>query len=347
MSLQLSNITKEFALKGKEVFTAVSNVSLKIHQGEFCTLLGPSGCGKTTLLRMIAGFEVPTSGEIHYHDKIINNVPPQKRGFPMVFQSYALFPHKNVRDNISYGLQLRRYAKEQIREKVDSIISLIGLNENQDKFPHQMSGGQQQRVALARALVLEPEIILFDEPLSNLDAKLRVYMRDEIKSIQKKFGITAIYVTHDQEEAFAISDRIAVINKGKIEQFDPPHQLYYHPNNEFVAKFVGDANIITINKTSSNSFHILGVEYQFDNTKTKHVDAISSVMIRPENIDIVENAKHNGIIKQKTFLGSKLQFLIECNGILLTISAPYSDELYHQNSVDISFRFQEQYFHFL
>ena len=228
---------------GKD-FYAVKDTSLTIEPGSFVTLLGPSGCGKTTTLRMIAGFESPDEGEIYLGDEPINELTPNKRDTAMVFQSYALLPHYNVFDNVAYGLKLRKVPKDEIRERVMKILDLVELSGMEGRMTNQLSGGQQQRVALARALVIEPSVLLFDEPLSNLDAKLRVTMRTEIRRIQQEVGITAVYVTHDQSEAMALSDNIIIMNKGVVAQMGTPQEIYYHPVNEFVADFIGEANFL-------------------------------------------------------------------------------------------------------
>ena len=228
---------------GKD-FYAVKDTSLDIEPGSFVTLLGPSGCGKTTTLRMIAGFESPDEGEIYLGDEPINELTPNKRDTAMVFQSYALLPHYNVFDNVAYGLKLRKVPKDEIRERVMRILDLVELTGMEARMTNQLSGGQQQRVALARALVIEPSVLLFDEPLSNLDAKLRVSMRTEIRRIQQEVGITAIYVTHDQSEAMALSDKIIIMNKGVVAQMGTPQEIYYHPVSEFVADFIGEANFL-------------------------------------------------------------------------------------------------------
>ena len=228
---------------GKD-FYAVKDTSLEIKPGSFVTLLGPSGCGKTTTLRMIAGFESPDEGEIYLGGEAINALTPNKRDTAMVFQSYALLPHYNIFDNVAYGLKLRKMDKATIQEKVTRILKLVGLEGMEARMTNQLSGGQQQRVALARALVLEPGVLLFDEPLSNLDAKLRVTMRTEIRRIQQDAGITAIYVTHDQSEAMALSDQIIIMEKGVVAQIGTPQEIYYHPASEFVADFIGEANFL-------------------------------------------------------------------------------------------------------
>ncbi len=236
---------------GKD-FYAVKDANLEIAPGSFVTLLGPSGCGKTTTLRMIAGFESPDEGEIYLGGEPINALTPNKRDTAMVFQSYALLPHYNIFDNVAYGLKLRHMDKATIKEKVTNILKLVGLEGMEARMTNQLSGGQQQRVALARALVLEPGVLLFDEPLSNLDAKLRVTMRTEIRRIQQEAGITAVYVTHDQSEAMALSDQIIIMEKGDVRQIGTPQEIYYHPANEFVADFIGEANFLRGELTEKN-----------------------------------------------------------------------------------------------
>ena len=243
--VRLEHISKIYQdPKTKEDFYAVKDANLEIKPGSFVTLLGPSGCGKTTTLRMIAGFESPDEGEIYLGDEAINAMTPNKRDTAMVFQSYALLPHYNIFDNVAYGLKLRKLDKETIKEKVTNILKLVGLEGMEARMTNQLSGGQQQRVALARALVLEPGVLLFDELLSNLDAKLRVSMRTEIRRIQQEAGITAIYVTHDQSEAMALSDEIIIMEKGVVAQIGTPEEIYYHPASEFVADFIGEANFL-------------------------------------------------------------------------------------------------------
>lgn len=240
VSVELRNITlirEGFELRIKH---------LKAKEGEFLTLLGPSGCGKTTTLRIIAGFEKPSTGDVYFGEKLMNGVPPYERGIGIVFQDYALFPHMNVFENVAFGLKLKKFPKREIEEKVEWALRLVGLEGFEKRYPEQLSGGQKQRVALARALVIEPKVLLLDEPLSNLDAKIRERLRGEIKRIQKELGITTIYVTHDQEEAMAISDRIAIMNVGHIEQVGRPLELYYKPKTEFVARFLGLSNILEL-----------------------------------------------------------------------------------------------------
>ncbi|MEM4411511.1 MAG: ABC transporter ATP-binding protein [Thermofilum sp.] len=232
--VEVKNLLKRF---GKVV--AVDRVSFEVKDGEFMVLLGPSGCGKTTTLRLIAGLETPDDGEIYIGDRLVNDLPPKDRDIAMVFQNYALYPHMKVYDNIAFPLKIRKFPKEEIDKRVREVAKLLRIEELLDRYPRQLSGGQQQRVALGRALVRKPQVFLMDEPLSNLDAKLRVYMRAELKRLQRELGITTIYVTHDQAEAMTMADRVAVMNEGKVMQLASPHELYYKPANTFVAGFIG------------------------------------------------------------------------------------------------------------
>src|SRR4030066_2482594 len=248
MNIRLQKVVKKFG-----TLEAVSDVSLEIQDGELFTLLGPSGCGKTTLLRLIGGFHKPDSGEIYVGDRPVAPIPPYERNIGMVFQNYALWPHMTIFDNIAYGLKLKRFPREKISSQVLQALKLVNLTGLEKRYPGQLSGGQQQRVALARALVLNPDVLLLDEPLSNLDAKIRIQVRAEIRKLQKELGITTIYVTHDQEEALTLSDRIAVINLGKILQIGLPRDLYERPHNPFVADFIGINNLIPGNVQEINA----------------------------------------------------------------------------------------------
>ncbi len=239
MRIAVENLTKRFG-----PLAVVSDVTLSIQEGELFTLLGPSGCGKTTLLRLVAGFYAPDAGEIRFDDRVVNAVPPHERGIGMVFQNYALWPHMTVFENVSYGLKLRKISQAEIAGRVEEVLENVKLSGMGERYPGQLSGGQQQRVALARALILNPKILLLDEPLSNLDAKIRIQVRAEIRKLQKDLGITTLYVTHDQEEALTLSDRIAVFNQGKVFQVGAPKQLYERPASRFVADFIGINNLI-------------------------------------------------------------------------------------------------------
>jgi spermidine/putrescine transport system ATP-binding protein len=237
--VELRNVTKRFG-----GFTAVEAINLSIQAGEFLTLLGPSGCGKTTLLRMISGFETPTEGSVWLDGRDVTHLPPYRRNVNQVFQSYALFPHLTVAENIGFGLKMQKLPKAEIAQRVEQVTGLVSLAGMEQRKPSQLSGGQRQRVALARAIVCQPKVLLLDEPLSALDAKLRHLMQVELKRLQKKLGITFVFVTHDQEEALTMSDRIAVVNKGRIEQLGPSSEIYHSPKTTFVANFIGQANII-------------------------------------------------------------------------------------------------------
>jgi iron(III) transport system ATP-binding protein len=240
INLSVKDLVKEFSSGAR----AVDSINFAVPKGSLFTLLGPSGCGKTTTLRMIAGLENPTSGQILFDNEDYTHFPPHRREIGMVFQSYALFPHMTVFENVAYGLKIRNINRTEIRQRVENVLELVGLAQTIDRKPSQMSGGQQQRIALARALVYDPKVLLLDEPLSNLDAKLRVYMREEIRKIQKKAGITTIYVTHDQEEALSIADYIAVMHNGRISQLGKSYDIYEHPASILVADFIGKANFL-------------------------------------------------------------------------------------------------------
>ncbi len=292
---------------GKD-FYAVLDTSLEIAPGSFVTLLGPSGCGKTTTLRMIAGFESPDEGEIYLGDEPINELTPNKRDTAMVFQSYALLPHYNVFDNVAYGLKLRKVPKAEIRERVMNILDLVELTGMEARMTNQLSGGQQQRVALARALVIEPSVLLFDEPLSNLDAKLRVSMRTEIRRIQQSVGITAIYVTHDQSEAMALSDQIIVMNKGVVAQMGTPQEIYYHPVNEFVADFIGEANFLkgSLDRIERGKavLNIQGNQLEVDARQDMERGKEYTVVLRPEAATLADQGGMPCRVVLSCFMGS-------------------------------------------
>ncbi len=319
MRVELSNITKLFG-----PLRAVDNVSLTIGEGEFFTLLGPSGCGKTTLLRAIAGFYSPDAGEIRFGDRLINHIPAHRRETGMVFQNYALFPHLSVFDNIAYGLRARKIPKPEIAERIGRIIKSVQLEGLEQRAPSQLSGGQQQRVALARALVISPQILLMDEPLSNLDAKLRVSMREEIRRIQKELGITTIYVTHDQEEAMAVSDRIAILNRGSLEQVGTPAEIYYRPESRFAAEFMGSSNIIEMDVTGWDRDHSritaeVGGQTFFLRGENP-AGARITLSVRPEWIRVVaapQDGEANilpGTVLSSTFLGSMIRYRVSGPG---------------------------------
>ena len=310
---------------GKD-FYAVKDNSLVIEPGEFVTLLGPSGCGKTTTLRMIAGFESPDEGEIYLGDEAINALTPNKRDTAMVFQSYALLPHYNVFDNVAYGLKLRHVPKEEIRERVMKIIDLVELTGMEGRMTNQLSGGQQQRVALARALVIEPSVLLFDEPLSNLDAKLRVTMRTEIRRIQQEVGITAIYVTHDQSEAMALSDRIIIMRSGVVEQIGSPQEIYYHPVNEFVADFIGEANFLKgrLEALSDNraQLNVSGDICHAAPVPGMEVGRDYTIVLRPEAASLAEEGGLPCEVVLSCFMGSYQNYHVKVGDTLVKLTDP-------------------------
>lgn len=337
--VSLKNIVKEFSTPdGTGIFRAVDNVSVDIHEGEFVTLLGPSGCGKTTILRMIAGFEVPTAGDIYFGDAKVNDLSPDKRDSTMVFQSYALFPHYNVFDNIAYGLKNKKMSHDTIKDKVKAILELVGLESLESRNTNQLSGGQQQRVALARALVMEPAVLLFDEPLSNLDAKLRVYMRSEIRKIQRRIGLTSIYVTHDQDEAMSLSDRIIVMNKGVIEQVGTPHEIYQRPVSRFVAEFIGKANFIpaTVEEKSADKVKVKIFD-KFYNVSVANTDELQLgeeiyAVLRPEALAIAEEGVAKGSVLSSTYMGSVQEYTIDVAGVTMELEQenPVGKRVFHE-----------------
>ena len=310
---------------GKD-FYAVKDTSLTIEPGSFVTLLGPSGCGKTTTLRMIAGFESPDEGEIYLGDEAINALTPNKRDTAMVFQSYALLPHYNVFDNVAYGLKLRHVPKEEIRERVMKILDLVELTGMEGRMTNQLSGGQQQRVALARALVIEPSVLLFDEPLSNLDAKLRVTMRTEIRRIQQEVGITAIYVTHDQSEAMALSDRIIIMRSGVVEQIGSPQEIYYHPVNEFVADFIGEANFLKgrLEALSDNraQLNVSGDICHAAPVPGMEVGKDYTIVLRPEAASLAEEGGLPCEVVLSCFMGSYQNYHVKVGDTLVKLTDP-------------------------
>lgn len=308
--LNLSDICVSYDKK----HNVLEGLNLEIEEGELVSLLGPSGCGKTTTLRVVAGFIEPVSGEFVLDGENLTHVPVHKRNFGLVFQSYALFPHLTVYDNVAFGLKVKKMNKDEINKKVMDILEVCDLKGFEKRFPAELSGGQRQRVALARALVVEPKLLLLDEPLSNLDAKLRINMRVEIKRLQSKLGITTLFVTHDQEECFSISDKVAVMNGGVIEQYDTPENIYSTPKTEFVARFIGFENFLDLKHEQGNIYTAKdGSQFTVDNGQEKDV---GKGTIRPDNIQIVplSNNTENTIVGKvlvRTFLGKSYQYELE------------------------------------
>lgn len=313
VAINIENVVKRF---GKD--TVIDGLSLNIKPGEFFTLLGPSGCGKTTLLRMIIGFNSIEGGQIKVDGKVINDIPTNKRNMGMVFQNYAIFPHMSVKDNIAFGLKNRKVPKNEIEKRVDEILKVVKIDHLKDRMPQKMSGGQQQRIALARAIVIHPEVLLMDEPLSNLDAKLRTEMRNAIKQIQQQVGITTVYVTHDQEEALAVSDRIAVMNGGVIQQIDTPKTIYQRPANIFVSTFIGLSNIMNgmleSNEKGQAVVRIDNYRFQMNNIiKDYSANSPVKVSVRPEEF-IINRETEEGIpviVKSSVFLGVATHYFVE------------------------------------
>ena len=342
--LSLVELTKTFSNTVSDV-TAVDHINLDIRPGEFITLLGPSGCGKTTTLRMIAGFEDATSGQVMLDGENMVVVPPNKRPMSMVFQSYALFPHLSVRENVAYGLRLRKKSTEEIKEEVDIALAAMNLTAMADRAPSQLSGGQQQRVALARAMVVRPKVLLFDEPLSNLDAKLRVKMRVEIRRMQKRLGISSVYVTHDQSEAMAMSDRIVVMNSGRIEQVDTPEEIYLHPASVFVADFVGRANFVPaqaqeVGEDGMAEIEALGQKIRVHSSEGAK-EAVREgketvVLVRPESMRIQPTDEKPatltgslGQVVTSIFYGETVEYEIETEfgSLVCVVSDPRAEDL--------------------
>ena len=353
--LELKELVKIFG-SGKDVVRAVDYVNLKVEEGELVTLLGPSGCGKTTILRMISGFEIPTSGKIFIDGEDVTSTPPNKRPTAMVFQNYALFPHMNVAQNIIYGPKIHGDSPDIAREKAEGVMKLVGLEKLGKRSPSQLSGGQQQRVSLARSLIMEPKVLLLDEPLSNLDAKLRVSMRLEIRKLQQRVGITSIYVTHDQEEAMSLSDRIVILKDGIIQQIGTPLEVYARPDNCFVADFIGKANFLetVVAEVISDKqvvIHLLGQRLTIPKVKkTFKKDEKALLVLRPESI-ILEKKKPDsitGTIHEIVFLGNQMTYLVELAGQLVTVemSNPQECDCF-QKGEEVSIRLPIKSLHLL
>lgn len=309
-NLEVKKLAKSYDGKNK----VLQDISFSVNNGELVSILGPSGCGKTTTLRIIAGLLDETSGQVLVDQVDVTKTPVYKRNFGMVFQSYALFPHLNIFENVAFGLKMRGLSKTEIKSKVEEILEITGLSEFAQKYPAQLSGGQQQRVSLARALVINPQLLLMDEPLSNLDAKLRLKMREEIRRLQQKLKMTVLFVTHDQQECFAISDRVMIMKEGRIDQYDTPQNIFHHPRTEYVARFIGYDNFIHFDQAQVIDNHHVKV----GNISFESIDECEKakvLTIRPENIEIVDQNKGNntisGTIISNEYLGQSFKYRIK------------------------------------
>ena len=320
--VRIKNIKKSY---GNHV--ALKGINLDIESGAFFTLLGPSGCGKTTLLRAIAGFHQQDAGEIFVGEESIGHLSANKRNVGMVFQDYAVFPHLSVFDNVAFGLVQQKVPVAEIRQRVTDILATVQLDQHAERMPHQLSGGQQQRVGLARALVIRPKVLLMDEPLSNLDAKLRIDLRRDIRQVQQEFGITAVYVTHDQEEALSISDQVCVMFDGVAQQVGTPWAIYNRPENRFVASFVGANNFMAVDTTHSDSAQLLGQNFDVPAAIRNQANCVAAV--RPEKV-LVNRARNgiglqvDGVLRQAMFTGHELQLLVDVagHGVFEALTAP-------------------------
>ena len=325
----MSEVRIEHLFKRFGGVTAVNDFNLTVKDGEFVSILGPSGCGKTTTLRMIAGFERATEGEIYIGENCVSSsdkgtfAPPEKRDIGMVFQSYAVWPHMTVAENVGYPLKIQKVDKETRAKRVQEMLELVHLGEYGERYPHQLSGGQQQRVALARALVAQPGLLLLDEPLSNLDAKLRESMRFEILSIQKKLNITVVYVTHDQGEAMAMSDRVVVMSKGVVQQIGHPHEIYTNPANKMVADFIGLVNFIP-GEAKGDRVFIKGTNVSFANPTD--ITGEATIAVRPENISISEHGGQlEGTMVARFYLGDAVDYRVQCGENMIRVIVKGAD----------------------
>ncbi len=333
-AIHIDAVSKFFMHQVKGKVFAAKDVSLQVQPGEFLTLLGPSGCGKTTTLRMVAGFGVPDTGRILFGAQDVTHLPPAQRNIGFVFQNYALFPHLTIFENVAYGLRVRGIAQAQVQQSVADVLEQVGLKGYEQQFSSQLSGGEQQRVALARAIVIRPQVLLFDEPLSNLDARLRVQMRQEIRELQQRLGITTLYVTHDQEEAMAVSDRIAVMNKGGLVQLGSAEDLYLRPASEFVARFVGKVNLVDAVLESPATARVLGRVCEVGvvpagvGAGVGVSDKLQAVL-RPEALSLTlpGEAGLPAVLVARTFLGEKLDLEVECAGTRVSVALPSSTGL--------------------
>ena len=339
VSIRLADISKTFLHRVKGRVTAVNRVNLTVQPGELLTFLGPSGCGKTTTLRMVAGFETPDEGRIFIGARDVTDLMVNRRDLGFVFQNYALFPHLSIFENVAYGLRVKGLSGADMKPAVADVLRLVGLEGYDHQFPNQLSGGEQQRVALARAIVIKPQVLLFDEPLSNLDAKLRVRTRGEIRQLQKNLRITSIYVTHDQEEAMAISDRIVVMNQGEILQVGSAEDLYFRPNCEFVAKFIGKINMLPaeVLQTTADTatVKIFGCTYHLGRVSAGvAVGENLRVFVRPELLQLspqVSPERLAAVVTERTFLGEKIEYALEIKGHILnaTVFDPLHRDIFN------------------
>ena len=326
------NLTRRFGAT-----TALDRLSLNIAPGELVALLGPSGCGKTTALRVLAGFERPNAGRVIVDGKDVSHVPAQRRDMGMVFQSYSLFPNMNARDNVAFGLQIRHQRAAQRRAKATELLELVGLADHVTKYPHQLSGGQQQRVALARALAIEPRVLLLDEPLSALDAKVRAELRDQIRALQQRLAITTVFVTHDQEEAMSMADRVCVMFQGRIEQVDTPSVLYSQPATPFVGQFVGVSSRVAVTR-KGDQVEVLGRDVPIRGDLTSVPSGLLEALLRPEDLDVAINPNGLGVVNHRSFLGATTRIGVGIGGANLRVDVRSSqaDDLEMGTRVDVS-----------
>lgn len=330
------NVTKVY---GKDV-VAVDNINLEIEAGKLVTLLGPSGCGKTTTLRMIAGLEMASKGQVFIGDRDVTKLPATDRDVSMVFQSYALFPHMNVLENVSYGLGFSGYSKSETKERAHQGLDLVGLTGYGNRLPSELSGGQQQRVAVARALVLEPQVLLFDEPLSNLDAKLRRQVREEIREIQQNLGLTVVYVTHDQEEALAVSDQIVVMRNAGIAQVGTPRDLYDAPTDRFVADFIGEANMIKceITEITGDQAHITIGQYSHVLPARGMAKGPAVLAVRPTRVILSDTEGMPATVEKSTYVGSHMEYMLDIGtGVVFAVDSNVDDPLKPGQDIKVGF----------
>lgn len=353
--LVLKSLVKVFGT-GENAFTAVDNVNIEVTEGKLITLLGPSGCGKTTTLRMIAGFEIPTSGKILIDGEDVSTTPPNRRPTTMVFQNYALFPHLTVFENIAFGLKIRRDSAQDIRRKTEEIMRLVGLEGFEERSPAQLSGGQQQRVSLARSLVMEPKVLLLDEPLSNLDAKLRVSTRLEIRKVQQRVGITSVYVTHDQEEAMTLSDQVVIMHKGRIMQTGTPQEIYAYPASRFVADFIGKANfleshVVGISSGNALELDIMGKKFPAAAQKSSFSEGERVLLVlRPESVKLEPKQPDTltGTVREAVYLGSQMVYEVDVAQKIITveIANPHEGVVFRVGE-EVTITFQKKNLHIL